>query len=305
MSRAQNHVGAVIDCGDGTFMGPFEIMDIAIDQIDARLAKMQARIDELEGALARQENVATAPKSATKRKSRAAKKPARARRKMPPVANSAAIQEYEKQLATHGPAFRQAYALTKQQRAAARRPNRARAQALLSGQFSASAVAHIEIKGPIEEHTVAPVKAALDKHPLAKRINVNINSEGGLISAANEIIELLEGHEAVVHTHAHNECSSAANSVFLAGEHRTASPECSMLLHRPNIPGCDHETPHIKEHLDTLNEANAVRYSEKTGKPRWWWSRLMTIHGNDLDAARAKAYAIVHEIIPAQGMCAA
>lgn len=282
--------------GSKAELGVYEMMGLMYDTFEARISQMQAELDEL-----RNERSARPTHSAkTKATSR--------NRWMPRMGNDAAFAELEKSEALareRNRAMAVAEQQAKLQRKIASRPNRRLAQALLDGEVSASSSFTIDIEGEIEDHTAKQVRDAIKAHPCASQITVNIDSDGGSLRAASEIIQMLETHTAHVHTHAKRRCSSAANSILLAGDRRTADRDCDMFLHRPVMPNCTHETPTIRAQLDALQAALAQRYSERTSKPTWWWQRLMSLHGTTLSTARAKAYAIVHDIVQPGGLCAA
>ena len=92
----------------------------------------------------------------------------------------------------------------------------------------------------------------------ARKIRINLASNGGIVAHAISIFNFLIGLKDVhIHTHNLGKIDSGANLIFLAGKKRTASKVCSFLFHPPKmiLQGqgfAQLDIEEIQEHLDTL-----------------------------------------------------
>lgn len=146
--------------------------------------------------------------------------------------------------------------------------------------------------------TPLQVDYALTSHSTADRIFVRINSNGGSLPAGERIRSLLRGHGAYVTTIADTVCASAATVVLMAGDFRTSTPNCKLLLHQAEIrPGKGRWTANVHRRLAAkLDEANAAlvkAYTEATGMPARDFLKEI---GNEgfMSLARAQRLNLIH-----------
>ncbi len=178
-----------------------------------------------------------------------------------------------------------------------RRKRRAYAIALLNDEVEIKQELYLKVHGLIEEGTATSFVKELTNNPHAKRVTVEINSEGGCLNSAKVMADALTDHSAAVSTHASGECSSAAITLFLAGRHRTTDNQCSFLFHKPYFDGEKENSPEREGALNRVTEELIENYTNKTGKPSWWFSRLMTKYGYRLNAQVAKSYGIATDVV--------
>lgn len=118
---------------------------------------------------------------------------------------------------------------------------------------------HILLKGQITESSAFLFKALLEA--LARRnsrpVHVNLDSPGGLISAAMEIGDLIAENNMAVGVGKEPICYSACAFVFAAGRRRVAWPS-SIGIHRPSNTEISTEDLNYGEYLDRFNEFNPV-----------------------------------------------
>lgn len=95
----------------------------------------------------------------------------------------------------------------------------------------------IEVTGEITEALALRAVAAISR---AKRRGVDgliirINSEGGRVKAARQIVAAAERAALPVLTHVTGICLSAAMEILLAGHARTAAPSARLMIHRATV----------------------------------------------------------------------
>ena len=120
---------------------------------------------------------------------------------------------------------------------------------------------HIHIKGEITEpENYVDLLNFLYTVPSNDEVNLHINSGGGNVDTANEIISAIQVCPAVVNGHIHGYCASAATGILLAchnyvvGEGATFMIHCVSAGYYGKLPDMLSHGDHLKRMgLNTLN----------------------------------------------------
>lgn len=114
--------------------------------------------------------------------------------------------------------------------------------------------------------TLVDIVAQVAMQLKAKRFNVYINSEGGLVEEGFKIHDYLKNLDVPVDTIGHGLVASMGTVIFMAGEKRTLLPNTEFMIHLPN-GGVSGDSQDIKEYSDYMQkeEKRSIKfYSENT-----------------------------------------
>jgi ATP-dependent protease ClpP protease subunit len=109
--------------------------------------------------------------------------------------------------------------------------------------------------------------------------NIFLSSYGGDLWAAFGMMNLIEQYPTAVHTHVLGAGLSAASMIFIAGDVRYLYPDSYLMLHELSF--AYGYTPlskmkNINVALDGLHEKMLVKLTDKSNKPKKWWSKKIT-----------------------------
>ena len=93
-----------------------------------------------------------------------------------------------------------------------------------------------------------PAIKCLDAIDSGLPISVHLMTDGGSLSCAFAIYDVLRATQSNVYTAAHGDVLSAGVSIFLAGDERFVGRNTSMMMHRPFSPS---QTAHLGEYQKT------------------------------------------------------
>lgn len=157
------------------------------------------------------------------------------------------------------------------------------------------------ITGPSASNAAAALFAldALSADP----VQLHMSTPDGELDAVFAVIDAIDVMRAPVHALVTAELGGGAVGVYAAAPRRLAFPHARFRLAEPRVAGiagtADDVATAAGRHLRALEDL-IVRIAEATGQPR---SRVEDdlSTGRPLDAAEAKEYGLVHEIVAQSG----
>jgi ATP-dependent Clp endopeptidase proteolytic subunit ClpP len=118
------------------------------------------------------------------------------------------------------------------------------------------------------------VSAAMFKKDLralgaVKNIDLRLNSDGGVITEAQAMYNLLVEHPASVHVHIDGIAASAASFLAMAGDKITISEGGFVMIHnaRGGVMGQAEDFEAAAQILRTMNATIRKKYADRTGQP--------------------------------------
>jgi ATP-dependent Clp protease protease subunit len=130
-------------------------------------------------------------------------------------------------------------------------------------------------------------------------VRLQVSAPSGEIVAVFALVDAVDAMRAPVHATAIGEVGGAAVGVYAAAHRRIAYPHARFRLAEPDAEGvsgtADQVAAAAGRYLQSLEDL-LVRVAEATGQPR---SRVENDFsaGRILDAAQARDYGLVHEIV--------
>ena len=112
----------------------------------------------------------------------------------------------------------------------------------------------------------------------APKIKVDIASQGGNVSLALSIYNMLREHNAEIITTVYSEASSSASFIFLAGDERIMLTGTSIFIHEPlSVLGLANADSMLQsaDYLNTIADSILDIYVERTGGDRETLKQLM------------------------------
>ncbi len=125
----------------------------------------------------------------------------------------------------------------------------------------------------------------------APRINLFINSPGGLVHDGVAIYNALKQHPAKVHAQVQGIAASIASVILMAGDTREMSPGSLLMIHPAHglVMGNAGDMRQMADALDKMTNSIAGIYATRSGKDTSHWQSLMTAETwfNDREAVVA------------------
>ncbi len=128
----------------------------------------------------------------------------------------------------------------------------------------------------LECSTPGDIQTALETLPKGDKLQIKINSGGGMVMAGQEIYTMLKNRNDV-EIEVESMAASAASVIAMAG-HCTISPVGMLMIHCVSTSGAEgnhKDMEKMAETLRTYDEALANAYVVKTGRPKDEILRLM------------------------------
>jgi ATP-dependent protease ClpP protease subunit len=145
-----------------------------------------------------------------------------------------------------------------------------------------------------------PVEAALCRYRYAAYVAVDIESNGGCVECADAIFAALRGHPGYKITNARRACASAAMTILLAGDFRTAEPGTKFLAHQISTrDGAGQARWTASEHramarsLEKSNQKLVSHYAERTGRDARLFAGEIE-HERPMTVQRARELGFIH-----------
>lgn len=172
----------------------------------------------------------------------------------------------------------------------------------LSVEASSKTDAHIKIKGLINDWRNSSddfeekVDALIAKG--IKNVHLYINSGGGSVFEANEIVNIIARFEGTITAEIGALCASAATLIAIAASRIEMASNGQLMIHRPmvGVMGNEDELSSALKLLRTLQSNFLNRYAKKTGMTKEAIAALWTTD-YWMDAKEAKAKGFVDSII--------
>jgi ATP-dependent Clp protease protease subunit len=163
------------------------------------------------------------------------------------------------------------------------------------------------ITGPIDDTTANLVIAQLlflHAEDPGKKINLYVNSPGGVVQAGLAIYDTMQLIGSPVYTWCIGMAASMGAVLLAAGEpgHRHALPNCRILIHQPHVDHVGGQASDIdiqaREMLHTRDAINNI-LAQHTGQPL---DKIARDTDRDfyMSAEEAKAYGLVDEVAAKQ-----
>lgn len=129
-------------------------------------------------------------------------------------------------------------------------------------------------------------------------VHVELSSEGGLSYSGLAFYGRIRTSSAQIHVRAHGLVHSAATLVYVAGDHRTCSRECSFMFHdtTERYKGQAVGAAQWAERLEREEQQWAHLLAARTGTPEDTWRKLSK-KTTFLTAPQAYQLGLVHEIL--------
>jgi ATP-dependent protease ClpP protease subunit len=167
----------------------------------------------------------------------------------------------------------------------------------------------LKLAGPIGRRTsndrgIMPwqLRAQIDANPHVRTIQVELDSDGGRLSAAEEIHDMLVSAGKHVTVRVVGQCSSAAILILLAGQYREAVASARFLIHgvATAMPPERWTAESHRRQAEALEETDREivdRLVAVCGGPRWAYERWME-REEEISAYDAKTrFSLIHEVV--------
>lgn len=163
---------------------------------------------------------------------------------------------------------------------------------------------HLTFVGPIDDSTATTFMANLDNAVTQQKIEhlyMHINSPGGSVNAGIMLYNFLRSLPVMLSTHNIGRVDSIGNVVFLAGEHRFASPATSFLMHGVTIITGQQTTftrSALEEHLSQIKQDErriSTIVKDRTKLSLTMLTKFMRV-GRSLGPDEALTHGIIHGI---------
>lgn len=150
--------------------------------------------------------------------------------------------------------------------------------------------------------TAKQVEAELKEAGDVRKLNVYINSPGGLVDDGLAIFSALSRHPARVTTHVTGMAASAASFIVQAGDERIADEPATVMIHNAMGLTIGDHRDHIAtaEVLDKLTGQIAGIYASRSGRPASTFRAAMDKE-TYFAATEAKRAGLLDAVIPAKG----
>jgi len=111
------------------------------------------------------------------------------------------------------------------------------------------------ILGEINEKSLNALISQIDKN--ATKLNVFINSVGGIVSEGFAIYDYLKAQKKEVHTYNLGVCYSIASVIFMAGSKRYMNPNSQLMIHNPYISEVQGDAEQLKSYSEHMSKVEA------------------------------------------------
>lgn len=156
----------------------------------------------------------------------------------------------------------------------------------------------IYICGEITQKMASTFRRYLKKLERNNRnIMVEINSPGGDIEAGFIIIDTIEACKRKISTRVAGQCCSMASVILLAGKHREAVRNATIMVHHGNavVSGNLTELRNEVEEVYRLENLTWDYMDDKTGKPRGYWKEKCGVKNLYLTTEMAIKEGLIHK----------
>jgi ATP-dependent protease ClpP protease subunit len=153
------------------------------------------------------------------------------------------------------------------------------------------------IDGEIDDNTTALVAASVAvAAKVHKKVLLEINSPGGRVSSAYNILNIMHDGGVIVDTHDYGSAASAASIILMSGHHRTIAPCAWVLTHYSRMS--DGSTPNTPTEIaitEVIDQGLANETAYATGKSIEFVHAHMYIRG--VDAVESPQTAIDYGLV--------
>jgi ATP-dependent Clp protease protease subunit len=149
-------------------------------------------------------------------------------------------------------------------------------------------------------HSIYEINEEDIKKQTAEPIKLIINSAGGEIYSGLALIDVISTSLTPIHTICHGSAMSMGLIVFIAGHHRTASPNATFMYHEA-MYGLEGKTAYHKQEMKEANRIDKVCDDYLLSKTKLTQKLLDNVKNTQaewyFDVKTALKYGVVNEIL--------